>query len=503
MRLVLFLFSAVFLIVTMALASRKELRFDECFTTIIAFAPRIGDIWTALATGADIHPPLGYLAVRASRAIFGPGLAAPRLPSALGFLVMSLCLYRVVARWLPRPYALAAMLFPLVTVAYSYAYEARSYALVLGFVSLALLFWQEATDGSWRRVALIGLSLSLAAAVSSHYYAVFAFIPLAAGELTRTYLRKRLDVPIWLAFAVGLFPLILLAPFIRATMGHMPTFWARVRLSQAVTFYPWLLQGALPPLVVILILDTLMGRVPRSPAVAREPDPDVRSPLPVPLLIAAVGFALLPVLTVAAVMLTTGAFRYHYALPAVIGLSLVVTDACYRYGRGRVGAGMLMALVFGGWFIVSSGRLLTTPGLRLRAGEEPVFEGRAAHEGLGLADRDDLPIMVPDMDLYLELFHSLSRSRASRLAFVSKSETRTNAALMLDRLTRWTPIPLFLVDYPGDLDSFNSFYVYRRGTSFSGDWFLSALLGRRAQITYVGERGDYTLFVVKSKPPPE
>jgi len=162
-----------------------------------------------------------------------------------------------------------------------------------------------------------------------------------------------------------------------------------------------------------------------------------------------------------------------------------------------------VALAFGGWFFVSSGRLLTTPGLGLRAGEEPVFEGGAAREGLGLADRDDLPIMVPDMDLYLELFHSLPRARASLLAFVSKSETRTNAVLILDRLTRLTRIPLFLVDYPGDLDSFNSFYVYRRGASVSGDWFLPALSGRRAQIKYVGERGDSTLFVVKSKPPRE
>jgi len=136
----------------------------------------------------------------------------------------------------------------------------------------------------------------------------------------------------------------------------------------------------------------------------------------------------------------------------------------------------------------------------LRAGEAPVVDYGAAQGGLDLAVRDDLTIMVPDMDLYLELFHSLPRARARRLAYVTQPANRVNAALMVQRLTRWTPIPLFLVDYPRDLGSYASFYVYRRGTSFSGDWFLPALVERRARIEYLGEQGIHTLFVVKCEP---
>jgi hypothetical protein len=42
------------------------------------------------------------------------------------------------------------MLFPLITNAYPYAYEARPYGLLLGFCGLSLLCWQSAAEGQSR-----------------------------------------------------------------------------------------------------------------------------------------------------------------------------------------------------------------------------------------------------------------------------------------------------------------------------------------------------------------
>jgi hypothetical protein len=500
MKLILCLFSALFLIVTMVLASHKEFWCDECFTSIIASVPQSSEIWSALAAGVDTNPPLSYLAVRVSRALFGPGLAATRLPSALGVLVMCLGLYRIVVRWLPPSYAVAAMLFPLVTAVYYYAYEARPYGLMLGSLGMALMAWQEAIEGPWRRTALLGLGLSLAVAVSSHYYAVFAVIPLAAGELTRTYLRKRLDGPIWLAFAAGLAPLMFFLPLIKATMEYIPGFWAQATLATAPRFYIFLLQDAVPAMVAILILDPLVLRVSRWPGAA-DPDPNALSSFPTPQFIAAVGFAALPVVVVLLARLTTGAFTYRYALPAVLGLSLLVTDAGHRYARGRTAGGLLMVLVFLGWFCFSSGRLLAKPGMRPRPDGEPVIQQAAAREGLALAGRDDLPILVADPDLYMELAYSLSQSRASRLAYVRIDGDLTHESRALHRLRRWSPFPLSVMDVSSVLDSYDSFLVYKWKDNPTSNWIVPELAGRGAQVEVVGERGHYILFLVKSKRP--
>src|SRR5262249_59636705 len=91
---------------------------------------------------------------------------------------MSLCLFRFVWKRSSALYGFAAMLFPLVTAAYDYGYEARPYGVVLGFSGLSLVFWQSATDGHYRKISLVALGLALAAAVLTHYYPLFLFCPL-------------------------------------------------------------------------------------------------------------------------------------------------------------------------------------------------------------------------------------------------------------------------------------------------------------------------------------
>src|SRR5262249_49561307 len=145
---------------------------------------------------------------------FGENPLAYRLPALVGFFVLSLCLFRFTSRRCGRPYACLAVLFAFATSAHSiYAYEARPYGLLLGFTGLALVCWQSAGVGS--RLARFGLALSLAAAVSTHYYAVLIFVPLGLAELVRALRRQRLDVPMAVALLAGLAPLLAYFPIVQ------------------------------------------------------------------------------------------------------------------------------------------------------------------------------------------------------------------------------------------------------------------------------------------------
>src|SRR6185436_6336222 len=126
------LFSIVFIGLTSLRALAKPLWYDELFTYYMSRLPGITSMWSAVKDGADLNPPLLYLATRAAHRAFGDGLIATRLPAILGFLTMLLCLFRFVARRCGATYGFAGMLFAALTGAYTFAYEARSYGMVLG-----------------------------------------------------------------------------------------------------------------------------------------------------------------------------------------------------------------------------------------------------------------------------------------------------------------------------------------------------------------------------------
>src|SRR5262249_42181003 len=141
----------------------KPLWHDETFTHYLARLHTPSELWSALRTGADLNPPLYHVLAQVSQALFGENPTALRLPSILGFWVMCVCLFRSVGRWCPPVTAWSALLWPLLTGAYEYAYEARPYGLLLGWTGLAFWFWQSATGQGRRSFALLGLALALGA----------------------------------------------------------------------------------------------------------------------------------------------------------------------------------------------------------------------------------------------------------------------------------------------------------------------------------------------------
>ncbi len=352
--------SLLYLAVTCVLARYKLFWNDELFTLYISGLPTLSDIWAILATGVEQLPPTFHVLTRVVVQLFGEQHLTVRLPAILGVGVMGVCLFVVVARRTSTVYGLTAMLLPLVTQAYFYAYEARPYGLVLAFSAASLLCWQSAAEGHRRILSLVGLTATLAAALGSHYYAVLVFVPLAMGEIARSFGRRRLDLAMWLAFCVATIPLWAFLPLIQAGRKLAGTFWAPPRWRDMIGFYQNVLASATAPFLGIILIVAIYAIVRSSAPAERK----VTTVAPPPHeVVAAIGYLAIPGIAVVLAKLVTGAFTDRYALPAVIGVALILPWGAYHLLDRRAAMGVVLAALLGGWFVVIVG---IEPAMQLR-----------------------------------------------------------------------------------------------------------------------------------------
>src|SRR5262245_6832547 len=202
---------------------------DEIITVIVAGQPTARGIWDSLVDAADTNPPGFYFAARFAHWFIADDHLAHRLPSIVGLIVTMIAVYLFLSRRMTRVSALVGSAFLLVTPLGEYATEARPYALMIGCLSVAMLCWQRADDAKWYAVPL---AAALAASVSLHYYAVFAWPAFVIAE-GAALLRRRLRLHVWLAIFMGVAPLIAFAPLLRILRdfyGH--NYWARTSLAQ-------------------------------------------------------------------------------------------------------------------------------------------------------------------------------------------------------------------------------------------------------------------------------
>jgi hypothetical protein len=428
----------VYLVWTAVLASHKLMWNDELYTYYIATQPSLRDIWQALMTGAEQIPPTFHLLTRGVLRALGPGPISIRLPEMLGFLLMILCLFRFIARRTSAFYGLIAMLFPLVTDAYRYAYEARPYGLVLGLSGLALVSWQGATEGRNRWLWLTLLSASLAAAVASHYYGVLVVGALAVGEVVRTRSRGRVDLPIWIALVLACaVPLLAFSPLILRSRGYADTFWSGVKVTQLPLFYLGVL-GPARKAVAAAVLAAMIYAMFVPGASDREP----RSGLPRHELAAAFGFALIPVLAYALGVLVTHTFVNRYALPAVLGLALLAAYGVYALPRARTVVGTALLVAMAGSFVLSQyGDLRTTI-------EEANFR-LAASDLLQKQAEPTLPIVASEPHVFMALAHYAPSAVTDRLVYLGDVEASLRhlghnsvERGMLDLVGPWFRLPV-------------------------------------------------------------
>src|SRR5262249_49473703 len=143
-------------------------------------------------------------------------------PAVLGVWTLGLCIFLFVGKRTNAFIAACSILFIASTAASVYAFEARPYGIVLGFCGIALVSWQNccSSTGFRRVVALALMTLSLAAAMLTHYFAFLLFAPIFAGELVRSVTQRRVDVPVWIGLLLGMTPVPFLLPLIRAARTY-------------------------------------------------------------------------------------------------------------------------------------------------------------------------------------------------------------------------------------------------------------------------------------------
>ncbi len=480
------LLSALYFVSVYGNSLAKPLWYDELFTIHIARLPTLFDIWRALAVAADVNPPFAYIAPRLALQILGDSEMSARLPSALGFWVMSLCLYRFVSKRLGNAAGLVAALFPVLTTAHAYAYEARPYGLVLGFCSTAWVCWQEATPGRLRQVALVGLAVSTALALLSHYYAVLFLVALAGGEIVRSLETRQMDFAVWASLLIGGLTLLVCLPLIHSTSSFAGLVVSQpATVASVYTFYLFLLNTFRFSLFALGLTAVLFLAVSRITAGSQIRDAPSKTP-PRSELAAAVLMAIYPLYVLGLALAVTKAFNYRYALPATIGVSILVAYSVHLLGRTYLLLSRIAAIIIVGLF----GLMTAQAAPQLAHGKVNALDSYP----LLVGDQSNLPIVLPDYETYLQVHYYASAPLADQIVYLTNSDSNTIYIddLILGRLR--TIVPLSVYNYQDFIHSHLEFLVYQRAIR---PWFLRRVLADGGFVQLIGQGQDETMYRVE------
>ena len=301
----------------------------------------------------SLDPPTYHLLSHLCMDLLGRNAIALRLPALAGFLLFQLCLYFFVRHLAGNRAAVIAAALPLLTASFHYSLEGRPYGLLLGLYALSLLCWQVATqdDNSPRSriLPLIGLTLSIALAITSHYFGVLILIPVSIGELTRILIRKRLDYGVLAALTLGLASVALILPFQKALMVYRQHYYiAGVNfhdISQGYrelflryTTWPLALQKLAAALMVILVLALAIAGYKRF---ARRPATEYAYTWA-----ALAAMALLPFFGYLFGRFVTHTMEVRYVIAALIAFAATFAIVLERPLRSNITYYVTLALIF-------------------------------------------------------------------------------------------------------------------------------------------------------------
>jgi hypothetical protein len=462
------LLSVLFLGLAGMQAVLKPLGYDELFTVYLArLGPRA--LWEALRAGADLLPPLGYVLTGAAVRAFGEHPLVIRLPAILGFWLLGLGLFVFVARRTSPIFGALALLFALAAPAERYAFQARPYGIMVGFAALALAAWQAAGEPGERRLGLLGLVGGLLGATASHYYGTGVGLPLALGEAVRSIERRRIDVPVWAAIVVGLSPVLAFRPLMPAAYAYAPHFralrrWSAIWGTYIVQFRPLLLTLVVGT-AVLGALRQRWGRWGRAEAERPRPRWSAAERA------AVLGFLLFPVGAVSLAMALGTGFATRYALPVVIGVSVVFADSVHALTGPRRSVAALVALGLVGWILghgVVEGKHWRDAGRTARGSYDVLRASATAGD----------PIVVTEPMVFLPLAYAAPAELAPRLTYLADPDVavRVVGTDTLDRalgqLARVAPIRV--ARYGAFVRAHPAFYVWEPPRHFG--WVRDTLV---------------------------
>lgn len=489
--LVVVLFSICYFLTTCYRASRKLFWFDELFTVYISNLPSVGAMWHALLNGADFNPPLLYVLTRWSEVVVGHGPLGARFPEIVGFWIFCVCLFRFVSVRTNALAGIIAMLFPMVTTAYWYSYEARSHGLVLGFCGLALVCWQSAATATRRRRWwMAGLSASLICAMLTHSYAFLLLVPIGIGELTRTIVRRRIDWIMWLTLIVSSLAIFVSLPLLRAVhSSHGLNFFAANPQIFLAT-YQSLFEPAIDLLALLLVLlcgvEVIFNRASRA-------GNSRNYKIPPQELAAIFAFFVVPVFCFAASAITKAPMLARYSLQAVASVACIVGLAAARNSLVSVFVSLCLVLQIG----IDFASFYYVGFVREPATSMFLSTSRTGYDAqydLIAADRhSDLPVLLLGDLEFPPLFYYAPAKLLNRLLYVP---TDTNGAEYV-QLQQCCEAPGKVERISQLLSTSRTFLAYGPPGSY---WIIEAFKQPGATVTVERTWADHSLFLVNYPP---
>lgn len=471
-------YSALFIVICLGISATKPMWFDELATYYPAKLP-VADMFRFFREGMDVHTPAASLVLRGALAVFGDHHATNRLPFALGFLLMCVCVFRFVSLRCPVAYAAGAMIFPVVTGVGYYATELRCYGLELGAVGVALVSWQEAARGSRRPLSVALLFLSLAAAISCHYYAALVWIPFGVAELMRFRKNGRFDIPVLAALAASPFPLLYFLPAIRAAKANYAAgIWSRPHLGMIVDTYRDIFALAFAPMFIVVVLWILLRRFHETPEGSfTGPTAEER----------ALGgcLALLPAIGVPLSFLA-GGFVGRYVLASAAGLAIFLAFGICRALKSERLAGILLATVFAGWFAYKGVTKIKMQAAANGGFATPIAAPLQNAPWMRVLEETDtsLPVAVVPAVFFLQMQHYAPKQVRGRMVYLSSEKyalqfegiyTGETNLIQFARL-----LPVHVADYDTFVTANRHFLICAETTNAT--WLLEKLRADNAHI---------------------
>lgn len=296
---------------------------DEAWTALISqqSIPEIIRI-----TGEDFHPPFYYFIVHFWGQLFNYGETTIRLISVFFFLLTPIVVYFLTQSFFKdkRISLTSSLLVLLSPILLTYAFEARSYAL-LAFLSVssAYAFWQARTEkgNSWKLIYFLLGSVS----VYTHYYAWF----ILASHGIYLLLFERENFKKMLPPAIGI--LLVQLPWIPTLLSQVGEvnrdYWiapinhrthAEFFLRVAGGDHTTMLQFPAAFLIAYFVLAGLFSKNPKS------------SSLPIKFILT---WIIIPTLIPSLISLKTPVFFYRYLIFSAIPLLILTVNGLHQISK--------------------------------------------------------------------------------------------------------------------------------------------------------------------------
>lgn len=465
-------------------ANRKLFWYDELLTLHVSNLHPFARLWQALQAGADGMSPGYYVIIQLASMLPGDPHVTLRLPSILGYILTLVGVYFFTQKRLQEFSGLMAVVLITLTPFRAYAVEARSYCLLVGFLAISAVFWQNIGE---KRFMTPLFALALTMSVSFHHLAVVAISSFGVAELTCTLMSRRIRWGVWAACLFATTPFFLSLPILlhcREVFGD--NFWSRPSWSMVIDTYKsyYVIDGIKLTFVLIFFFGIVTGEsMLRMFRKSRETSLECHFGLPEIILVGS--FLLYPALLVVLTKFLGGGYVPRYGLPVIFGLVigsmyLFHTICLKSYSAHLLGA---LLIVFAMQACVDFTRLS-----KAGVSRQDEYWTRLAELS---RDEPGIPVVIGSGLRYLEATEYAPPELRNRLVHVvdTDSASRLVGTDSADKLIRILAqfIPLRVEDL-GPFQAAHQRFILYSGSGL--EWFTQYLVERKYHLKLLSKDAD-------------